>query len=128
MPDRTILKPSPDHPITVEPSGKHVNVSVAGHAVADTDRALELKEADYPVVFYIPLDDVDQKLLERTDHATYCPYKGDASYFSIPAAGDAGENAVWQYQEPYGPVAEIRDYVAFYDGRVQITASESPTN
>ncbi len=123
MMERTILRPGPDHPITVEPSDKHVTVSVAGHTVADTEHALELKEASYPAVFYIPLADVDESLLERTDHATYCPYKGDASYFSIPVAGEAGTNAVWQYQQPYGPVAEIKDYVAFYDGRVEISVN-----
>jgi uncharacterized protein (DUF427 family) len=121
MSDRTILKPGPDHPITVEPSGKHVTVSVAGHKLAESDRALSLQEANYPAVLYIPFDDVDETQLERSDHMTYCPYKGDASYFSVPAAGEAGENAVWQYREPYSSVAEIKDHVAFYTDRVQIT-------
>lgn len=122
MTERTILKPGPGHPITVEPSQEHVTVSIAGHMLAETDRALSLKEASYPVVFYIPFEDVDAALLERTEHKTYCPYKGDASYFSIPSAGLAGENAVWQYRDPYMPVVEIKDHVAFYDDRVEITA------
>jgi len=122
MTDRTILRPGPDHPITVEPSGKHVTVSVGGHTLAESDRALTLKEASYPEVLYIPFDDVDETQFERSELMTYCPYKGDASYFSIPAAGEAGENAVWQYREPYTPVAEIKDHVAFYTDRVQITA------
>jgi uncharacterized protein (DUF427 family) len=122
MADRTILKPGPDHPITVEPSGKHVTVTVGEKTLAASDNALTLQESDYPAVLYIPFEDVDESQLERTEHMTYCPYKGDASYFSIPAAGPSGENAVWQYQEPYGPVAEIKDHVAFYTDRVQVIA------
>lgn len=123
MTERTILRPGPDHPITVGPSRAHVTVTIAGHTLAETDRALTLKEASYPPVFYIPFDDVDQALLERSEHMTYCPYKGDASYFSIPSAGPAGENAVWQYRDPYMPVVEIKDHVAFYPDRVEITAA-----
>ena len=110
--------PGPDHPITVTPSTEHVVVRVAGKVVADTRASLSLQEANYPVVHYIPRKDVDMSLLQRTDHSTHCPYKGDASYFSIPSAGDRGANAVWTYEHPYDAVASIKDYVAFYGTRV----------
>ena len=120
---RPVLTPGPDHPITVDPSTEHVLVTVAGRKIADTHRALALREANYPVVHYIPLDDVDKTLLERTDHSTYCPYKGDASYYSIPVGGDAAENAVWTYEQPSEAVAAIKDHVAFYPDRVEIAVS-----
>jgi uncharacterized protein (DUF427 family) len=120
---RPVLTPGPDHPITVEPTNEHVVVTVAGRKVADTHRALALREASYPVVHYVPLDDVDRTLLERTDHSTYCPYKGDASYYSIPVGGGAATNAVWEYQEPREAVAAIKGHVAFYPNRVEIAVS-----
>jgi uncharacterized protein (DUF427 family) len=120
---RPVLTPGPDHPITVAPSSEHVVVTVAGRKIADTHRALALREADYPVVYYVPLDDVDRALLERTDHSTYCPYKGDASYYSIPVGGAAAENAVWTYEQPREAVAAIKDHVAFYPDRVEIFVS-----
>lgn len=120
---RPVLTPGPDHPITVEPSTDHIVVTVGDRTVADTSRALALHEADYPVVYYVPLQDVDRTLLERTQHSTYCPYKGDASYYSIPVGGDAAENAVWTYEQPREAVAAIKDHVAFYPDRVQIAVS-----
>lgn len=121
MTEKLILTPNADHPITVEPSHSRVVVKVGGKAIADTRAALTLREASYPPVFYIPLADVDQAQLTRTDHHSYCPYKGDASYYSVPALGEAGDNAVWEYREPYQPVAEIKGTVAFYADRVEIT-------
>jgi uncharacterized protein (DUF427 family) len=91
---------------------------VAGRVVADTRAALTLREASYPPVQYIPLRNVDTALLERTDHATYCPYKGDCAYYSIPLGGERSVNAVWTYEAPYGAVAAIKDHVAFYPDRV----------
>ncbi|AIF47768.1 DUF427 domain-containing protein [Dyella japonica] len=111
-------QPGPDHPITVTPCPDHIVVRAAGRVLADTRHALELREASYPVVHYIPRKDVDMSLLERTDHHTYCPYKGDCSYYSIPAAGERGTNAVWTYEHPYDAVAAIKDYLAFYGSRV----------
>jgi uncharacterized protein (DUF427 family) len=122
---KPILQPGPDHPITVEPSQAHVVVSLDGTTVADTRSALALREADYPAVYYVPLSDVDTTLLERTDHATYCPYKGDAGYYSIPSGGERLANAVWTYESPYPPVAAIKDHVAFYPDRVTIEVTES---
>jgi uncharacterized protein (DUF427 family) len=110
--------PGPDHPITITRSGKHVRVRFAGKIVADTTRALELKEASYPGVFYVPRADADMTALTRTEHHTHCPYKGDASYFSIAAGGRSAENAVWSYETPFPAVAEIKDYLAFYPNRV----------
>jgi uncharacterized protein (DUF427 family) len=90
----------------------------ADRAVADTRHALTLKEASYKPVFYIPRSDADMSLLRRTDHRTHCPYKGDASYFSIVADGRGAENAVWSYEQPFAAVGEIKDYLAFYPDRV----------
>ena len=110
--------PGPDHPITVEPSAERIVVRVAGRTVADSRNALALREADYPVVHYLPRQDVDPSLLERTDHVTHCPYKGDATYYSIPAGGERSTNAVWSYETPYDTMAAIKGYLAFYPDRV----------
>ncbi|MGO4305547.1 MULTISPECIES: DUF427 domain-containing protein [unclassified Cupriavidus] len=118
MPDKTVKIPGPDHPITVAPQGGRVVVTVAGRVVADTRRALTLKEASYPAVQYIPREDVDMSQLARTQHASYCPYKGDAAYYSIPAGGARASNAVWTYESPYEAVAPIAGHLAFYPDRV----------
>lgn len=121
---KPVKLPGPDHPITVEPSSAHVQVRVAGRTVADTRNALSLQEADYPAVLYLPREDVDQSLLERTDHTSYCPYKGDASYYSIPVGGTKSVNAIWTYESPHPAMAQIKDHVAFYPDRVdEITVS-----
>jgi uncharacterized protein (DUF427 family) len=108
----------PDHPITIERNPVRIVVSVAGRVVADTREALTLREAAYPAVQYIPREDVDMALLDRTDHTTYCPYKGNCSYFSIPLGGERSVNAVWSYEAPYAAVTRIKDYLAFYPDRV----------
>ncbi len=110
--------PGPDHPITIAPNPKRLIVSVAGRIVAATREALTVREAGYPPVQYIPREDVDMSLLQRTDHSTYCPYKGDCVYYSIPSGGERSVNAVWTYEAPYAAVAAIRDYLAFYPDRV----------
>ncbi len=110
--------PGPDHPITLTPNPARVLVRAAGALIADTREALVLREASYPPVHYIPRKDVDMNLLRRTDHTTYCPYKGDCSYYSIPAGGERSINAVWSYESPFPAVARIRDYLAFYPNRV----------
>ena len=117
---KTVKIPGPDHPISVERDAGHVVVKVAGRVVADTKEALSLREASYPPVHYIPRKDVDMTLLKRTDHSTYCPYKGDCSYFSIPDGADRSVNAVWTYETPYPAVAAIKDYLAFYPSRVDV--------
>jgi uncharacterized protein (DUF427 family) len=118
MTEKIIKVPGPDHPITVEPAKARVVVTVAGKVIADSKKALVLREAAYPEVYYIPRNDVDMTLLERTDHATYCPYKGDCSYYSIPSGGEKTVNAVWTYESPYAPVKEIAQHLAFYPNRV----------
>jgi uncharacterized protein (DUF427 family) len=119
---RPVLEPGPDHPITIEPHAGHVTVRHGATVIAETDRALELQEASYPVVLYLPLADVDRSLLGDSDQHTYCPYKGEASYFDIVAGdGDGDAGAIWYYPEPFGAVGAIRDHVAFYADRVSIT-------
>ncbi|WP_328991081.1 DUF427 domain-containing protein [Kribbella sp. NBC_01245] len=121
MSEKQVLVPGPDHPITVEPNADRVVVRIGNKVLADTKSALTLRESTYPGVQYIPRKDVDFTKLKRTDHSTYCPYKGDASYYSIPAIGDQGVNAVWTYEAPYDAVAEIKDHVAFYANRAELT-------
>jgi uncharacterized protein (DUF427 family) len=118
MSDKPILQPGPDHPITIEPNPARVIVKVAGQVLIDTQNSLTLREADYPPVEYVPLSEIDAALLQATDNASYCPYKGDASYYSIPAGGERSVNAVWEYKAPYPPVAELAGRVAFYPDRV----------
>jgi uncharacterized protein (DUF427 family) len=110
--------PGPDHPITVTPNRQRVLVRVGGALIADTRDALILQEASYPPVQYIPRKDVDMNLLQRTEHSSYCPFKGDASYYSIPNGGEKSVNAVWSYEQPYPAVGRIKDHVAFYPSRV----------
>ncbi|WIY02814.1 DUF427 domain-containing protein [Amycolatopsis mongoliensis] len=114
MPEKKVLVPGPDHPITVEPTRARVVVKAGGRVVADSRSALTLQESNYPAAQYIPRADVDFQVLERTDHETYCPYKGDASYYSLNVGDVQAENAIWTYEKPYDAVAPIKDHVAFY--------------
>ncbi|MEU8041209.1 DUF427 domain-containing protein [Streptosporangium sp. NPDC049078] len=124
MTDKPILEPSPSHPITITPNPARIVVSVAGRVVADSRSALTLREAAYPPVQYIPITDVDRSLLERTDTATYCPFKGDASYYTVTVEGKQAVDAVWFYESPHPAVAEIKDHVAFYPDRVDSIVEE----
>jgi uncharacterized protein (DUF427 family) len=119
MSDKPRKIPGPDHPITIERNPARVTVIVAGRVIADTRNALILREASYPPVQYIPRADIDMSLLERTQHATYCPYKGDCSYYSIPSGGAKSANAVWTYEAAYPAVAAINEHLAFYPDRVE---------
>ena len=110
--------PGPDHPITVRANPARVVVKLRGQVIADSRNALTLKEASYPAVQYIPRSDVDMSRLTRSDHHTYCPYKGEASYFSIVLGGERSANAVWTYESPYAAVSGIAEHVAFYPDRV----------
>jgi uncharacterized protein (DUF427 family) len=118
MSEKPRMIPGPDHPIVVEPATSRVVVTVGGKTVADSRSALTLREADYPGVYYIPREDADLSLLERTEHESYCPFKGDASYYSVLPAGERGTNAVWTYEAPYDAVTQIKDHLAFYPDRV----------
>jgi uncharacterized protein (DUF427 family) len=118
MTERTIKIPGPNHPITIEPNPGRVVVTLGGRVIADTRAALTLHEANYPPVQYIPRKDVDMAAMARSATTTYCPYKGEAAYFSIPAGGDRSVDAIWTYEAPYGAVAEIKDHLAFYPDRI----------
>jgi uncharacterized protein (DUF427 family) len=118
MQTRPMLTPGPDHPITISPNPDRVVVTLGGRVIADTRHALTLQEASYPAAQYIPRADVDMTLLHATAHTTYCPYKGDCSYFSIPLGGERSVNAVWSYERPYPAVAAVKDHLAFYPDRV----------
>jgi len=111
-------EPGPDHPITIAPGGKRVRVRFAGAWVADTTEALILREASYPPVYYIPRRHADMRLFTRSAHVTHCPYKGDASYFTLVVDGRSAENAVWSYERPFPAMAQIKEYLAFYPNRV----------
>ena len=119
---RDVKIPDATHPITVKPTGSHVTVRVGGVTVAESDGALSLAEASYPVVQYIPLADVDQGLLRRTETHTYCPYKGEASYYSLQTPdGRTETDLIWTYEQPYDAVADIAGHVAFYANRAEVT-------
>jgi uncharacterized protein (DUF427 family) len=112
--------PGPDHPITIGPHEGRVVIRAGERVIADTDRALELHEAQYPAVLYVPLDDVDGHVLKRSDSSSVCPYKGTASYFTAALDGGEVQDVAWSYEQPYDAVAEIRGHLAFYPDRVSI--------
>jgi uncharacterized protein (DUF427 family) len=118
MNSKPIMIPGPDHPITITATQGRVTAAVEGKLIAHTREALTLQEAAYPPVQYIPRKDVDMTQLQRSTHRTYCPYKGECVYFSIPAGGERSVNSVWSYEAPYAAVAAIRDYLAFYPDRI----------
>ena len=126
MNEKQVKLPGPDHPISVEPNRARVVVSIAGRVIADTRNALTLREASYPPVQYIPGEDVDFSKLERSDHVTYCPYKGNCVYYSVSAGGRKSVNAVWSYDNPFPAVSQIKGHVAFYPERVDEIAAQQP--
>ena len=121
MTDRPVLEPTAEHPITIEPTGKHVTVRVNGELVADTHGALTLQESTYPAVLYIPLGDVVAERLKPSDTETYCPFKGDASYYHVTAGGNTVDDAIWTYVKPYPAVAQIAGHAAFYPDKADVT-------
>jgi uncharacterized protein (DUF427 family) len=112
--------PDASHPIAISPAKHRVRITHGGRVIADTRRALTLHEASYPVVHYIPREDVDMSALSRTDHATHCPYKGDAAYYSVAVDGSPSANAIWTYEAPFAAVGSIAGHLAFYPQRVDI--------
>jgi len=115
--------PGPDHPITISPAATRVRVRFGGDVIADTSDALDLKESTYPVVHYLPRSAVQMERLVKTAHTTHCPYKGDASYYSILGNdGTRVENAVWSYETPFPAMKQITGYLAFYPNKVEISA------
>ena len=125
MNSKPIKIPGPDHPISLTSTKGRVTVTVNGKRIADTRAALTLKEAAYPPVQYIPRKDVDMTQLQRTAHQTYCPYKGECTYFSIAAGGERSVNAVWSYEAPHAAASAIREYLAFYPDRVDAIEIDS---
>ena len=109
-----------DHPITIEPIAERVRVVWRGKTIGESARALELAEAGYKPVAYIPREDVDMSLLERTDRVTTCPYKGEANYYSIADGESRDDNAVWTYEAPKPDGGEITSFLAFYPNRVEV--------
>lgn len=121
MSERVVLEPGPEHPITVAPNHGRVRVRVGGEVVADTRAALRLDESGYPPVYYVPRKDVIEVVLTSTETRTYCPFKGEAAYYSVtPTTGEAVDDAVWSYEQPYPAVAAIAGHVAFYPGKADI--------
>ncbi|WP_369722735.1 DUF427 domain-containing protein [Bradyrhizobium sp. LLZ17] len=112
--------PGPDHPITITQNPRRVRVTAGDIVIADSAKALTLKEAKYPAVQYVPREDANMALLERTDRTTHCPYKGEASYYSIKAGGNTLENAIWTYETPFPAMTEISGHLAFYPDKVKI--------
>jgi len=117
---KEVRLPGSDHPITIEPAPSRIVVRAGKSVVAETARALVLHEATYPGVFYIPLADIDLTLLRHTNTSTYCPYKGDCSYYTVPMPEGDLVDAAWTYHDPYPAVTSIVDHVAFYPDRVEI--------
>lgn len=118
-------EPGPDHPIALEPAPRQVRVRIQDHVIGSSDRALVLKEADYPPVIYIPREDVESSFLSKTTHASHCPYKGDASYYSLFINGALIENAAWSYEAPYPAMEAIRGMLAFYPDKLEVYEVEA---
>lgn len=118
MADKQIKLPGPDHPISIAPNPNRIKVTVGGQVIADTTDALTLLESHYPPVHYIPRKDVRMEELTRSDTTSYCPYKGDASYFGLTSGGENAQDAVWTYEAPYDAVVQIGEHLAFYPDRV----------
>jgi uncharacterized protein (DUF427 family) len=113
--------PGPDHPITITPTAAKVVVRIGDRVIAETTDSVTLQEADYPAVQYLPLDAVDPAVLRRTDTQTYCPFKGDASYYSLALVDGDVTDAIWTYETPYPAVQEIAGRIAFYPNKVEIS-------
>jgi uncharacterized protein (DUF427 family) len=114
--------PGPDHPITLTPAPQRWRAKYAGHVIADSDAAIVLQEADYPAVVYFPKADVSMEYMSRTPRSTHCPYKGDASYFTVSMDGHFAENAVWSYELPYPAMEPIAERLAFYTDKIEVYA------
>lgn len=123
MTERPVLEPSATHPITVTPTGSRVTVSVNGELIADTTDAVTLQESTYPAVQYIPLADVVASALSPSDTSTYCPFKGDASYYHVTVGGDTVDDVIWTYEQPYPAVAAIAGRVAFYPNKADVVVA-----
>jgi uncharacterized protein (DUF427 family) len=112
----------PEHRIATHPADRRVRVIFRGEVIADTRNAIVMEEGNYPIVYYVPRDDVKMDRLVRSSHGTYCPFKGHASYYSFV---DGPQNAVWSYEQPYDEVAVIKERLAFYPDKVDSIVAAS---
>ena len=112
--------PGPDHPITIEAAKNRWRARFAGHVIADSNDALILREADYPPRVYFPRQDVAMEYMTRTARSSYCPYKGDAAYYTLLMDGQFAENAVWTYELPYPAMEPIAERLSFYPEKVEV--------
>lgn len=117
--------PGPDHPITIEPFAGDVTISFGDKIVAQSGQALALNESTYPAVYYLPRTDVEMAYFDETDRVTHCPYKGDATHFTIRADREVAENAAWSYQSPYPPVSDIAGHIVFYADKVTVAVRQT---
>jgi uncharacterized protein (DUF427 family) len=115
-----ILARIPDYTVAISPAGERVTVTCDGMVVAQSDKALLMRETRHADVYYLPRSDVRMDLLTRTDHSTYCPFKGHACYWTLTTGGKVHPNIVWSYEDPYPEVRAIRDFVSFYADRTGI--------
>lgn len=115
-----VLAKIPDYAVGISPAPGSVTVSVSGQVVATSDKALVIDETKHAPVFYLPRSDVQMACFEPTDHSTYCPFKGHASYWSFKHHDDVEENIVWSYEDPYPEVSELKDYLSFYTDRALV--------
>lgn len=104
----------PNHSVVIKPFDAPIAVIVDGDEIARSENAKLLQEASYPSVYYIPLEEIPAKLITKSDHKTYCPFKGTATYWDLTTDNGLKENSVWSYQEPYNEALIIKDHVAFY--------------
>jgi uncharacterized protein (DUF427 family) len=118
VPRGSLYHEYPDYRVDLEPHPRRVRVKLGGETIAESDRALRVLETKHDPAIYFPREDVRMDLLERTEHQTFCPFKGDASYWTVRAGGRAEENAVWSYESPFDQVAGLKDYVSFYTDRL----------
>ncbi len=115
--------PGPDHPISITEHPSRVEVRANGQVVVSTTRALALQEADYPVMLYLPREDADMQLLERSATTSVCPFKGEASYFSLVVNGQTDKDVVWTYESPNPAVAAIKNHLAFFPNKVEVSGA-----
>ena len=116
---RSMYEQFPDHRVDLEPHPERVRVRFAGEVVADSDRALLVRESGHDPVVYFPRDDVRAELLEPTQHSTFCPFKGDASYWTVRVGDREEANSVWSYEDPFQEVVGLKDFMAFFADRVE---------
>jgi len=110
----------PDHNVTLTPLVNHIVISISKVEIASSQRVIKLQESTYPAVFYFPREDVAFDLLTASEHTTYCPFKGHASYWSLQLAENQLENIAWSYELPFDEMLPIKNYIAFYQNKFNV--------